>query len=256
MNYNIAKCNTLFMRGESERAADGYYELAREGNAEAAFNYAHCLWHGIGCARDAARAGSFFSYAMESDDGEAHYNLAMLYMHGDGVARDYHRSFSHMSAAAEQGCVEAMLYLGMAYTLGYIMEPDVVAISKIPFHTPIYRATGLACLTGDVPDAEQDEEARFSVVQPDDRTAFLWFRAAARSDPTYVSELVAEGKFLYAKCYVDGFGTPHDPERGIRLLLAAGRDGSRSASDYLISIGISPNAQIGRPRKDRGGEDA
>ena len=135
--------------------------------------------------------------------GEAEYNLAVMYMHGQGVSRNYKKSFEHMLAAAHLGAIEAKLYLGMAYTTGCYFEPDIVSLSIIPYHTPDYRTPDTMLLVGDVPDAEIDEELRFSVLSADGRQAFEWFQSAARHDPTYSKELVDKGKFLYAKCFID-----------------------------------------------------
>ena len=77
------------------------------------------------------------------------------------------------------------------------------------------------------------------MVAPDAREAFLWFQSAARHDPTYVSELVLKGKYLYAKCYLDGLGVDFDRQKGVRLMLSAGSQGSSDAVAFLAEQGIS-----------------
>lgn len=249
--YEKLKADVAFMRGELTNAAALYREGAEEGDELAAFNYGYCLLHGCGIRADAAAAKSFFAFAKNMEGGEACYNLAMLYMHGTGVRRNYKTAFSYMKDAAELGCLEAKLYLGMAYTTGCVFEPDVIGISMIPFHKPEYRTPSEALLFGSVPDAEEDEEARYSVVAPDAREAFLWFQAAARHDPTYVGELVAKGKYLYAKCYLDGLGVDFDRRRGARLMLGAGRAGSPEAVAFIAENGLSELARISEPRRTR-----
>lgn len=234
----ILHADVLFMRGEFQTAAELYRDYALEGDARAAFNYGYCLLHGYGVDRDPKEAKSFFAFAKNLEGGEASYNLAMLYLHGEGVKKNYREAFKHMKISAMDGCIEAQLYLGMVYTVGYMIEPDIIGISMIPFHKPEYRQNEEFLLMGNVENAEEDEEARFSVVSADAREAFSWFRRAAYHDPTYVADLVAKGQFLYAKCYIDGLGTDFDRAKGARLMLAAGKSGSAEALDFLRESGI------------------
>ena len=222
---------------------------AEEGDIFGAFNYAHCLWRGIGIEKDAAAARSFFTFASELSGGDAQYNLAILYMHGEGCKRDYRKAFSHMQTAAELGCVEAMLYLGNAYTTGTLFEPDIIGICRVPYHTPEFRASALY-LEGDIDEAEADEEARVRVVSADAGEAFYWFSRAAHHDPTYAAELVAKGQFLYAKCYLDGFGTEYNRELGLKLMLLAGANGSPEAAGFLAEQGV-PVALLEEFKKKR-----
>ncbi len=237
--YEKLVADVEFLNGNYETAAEMYHGGAREGDALAAFNYGYCLWNGIGVKRDAEEAKSFFMFARNLEGGESCYNLAMLYMHGDGVYKDYAKAIHYMEASASMGCVEAQLYMGMACTLGAVFEPDVVGISMIPYHKAQYRDYSVSVLEGYVPD-EREEDMRFAVISADARRAFEYFRAAARHDTTYVSELVAKGRFLYAKCYIDGLGTDFDRQKGIRLMLSAGKSGSADAVAFLKENGVTP----------------
>ncbi len=245
--YDNAKAVTAYLRGDHALAAAAFLEGAEEGDIFGAFNYAHCLWRGIGVEKDAAAARSFFTFASELSGGDAQYNLAILWMHGEGGKKDYRKAFRHMQTAAELGCLEAMLYLGTAYTTGTVFEPDVVGICRVPYHTPEYREPVLF-LEGEAEDPEADEEARVSVVSADAGEAFYWFSRAARHDPTYAEELVAKGQFLYAKCYLEGFGTAYNQERGLRLMLLAGANGSAEAQGYLASEGV-PQALLAEVKR-------
>lgn len=245
--------DVLFMRGEYEKAAEMYLEAARDGDIDASFNYGYCLMHGIGVDYDPTEAKSFFAFARDMEGGESCYNLAMLYLHGEGVRRDYHQALRYMRISASQGCIEAQLYLGMAYTTGYMLEPDVQSICMIPFHKPEYRTPDTFLLMGDIPDAEADEEARFSVISADARRAFEWFRRAAHHDPTYVASLVAKGQYLYAKCYIDGLGTDFDRQKGELLMLAAGKSGSSEAVAYLTENAVSPERLLADARAEKYG---
>lgn len=239
--YDQAKANMLFIRGEREAAAQMYRQGAEDGDARAAFCYGYCLYYGFGVGMDRKEAKSFFSFARDMEGGEAAYNLGMMYLHGDGVPKDYRRAFQYIRMSAEAGCIEGQLYLGMAHTTGCMFEPDVVFISMIPYHRPEYRTGDDRLLTGDLSEQEleADEAARFSVVQADGREAFEWFRAAALHDPAYVDDLVAKGKYLYAKCYLDGMGTDPDIKRASVLMLMAGRAGSADAIAFLEANGVT-----------------
>ena len=228
---DVKTANVLFLDGRIEEALSMYLDGAKEGDAECAHNYAFCLLRGIGTERDAERAKSFFVFA-SSTLGEALYNLAVMYLHGDGVKRDYRKSIEYMNDAAEAGVIEAQLYLGVAHTLGSIFEPDIVAISTIPYHTPVYREEGML-LEGDVPDYEEDEDARIRAVHQDLTTAFYWFGRAARHSSDYCEELSKKGKYLYARCFLDGVGTDFNRDRANNLMLIAAKEGSDEAIYYL-----------------------
>ena len=253
--FNKLSADVVFLNGEYEKALSMFLEGAEEGNSLAAYNAAYCYLNGIGAECNAALAKSYFSFARDLEGGESCYMLAMLYMHGVGVKKDISRAIRYMKDSAEMGCVEALLYMGMAYTTGCAFEPDIIGISMIPYHKPEYRNSDIRLLEGEIlEDAEDDK--RYSVVPPSARAAFECFYVAARHDPTYVSDLVARGKYLYAKCYIDGLGTEHDFERGARLMLLAGKSGSQEAINFLQTSGVTPQmleAATKRKNKTRGG---
>ena len=248
--YEKLKADVAFLDGKYEIAADMYLEGAREGDSLAAFNYGYCLLRGYGREYDPSEAKSYFAFARNMEGGEASYNLAMLYLHGEGVAQNFELAHKYMRISAEDGCIEAQLYMGMASTLGCMFEPDVIGISMIPYHKAEYREIATPLLSGYVPDFSE-EDKRFEVINADARAAFEWFRAASRHDPTYVEELVAKGKYLYAKCFIDGLGTDFDRVKGTRLMLAAGKSGSSEAVAFLSENGITQDMLLGSGRKKR-----
>ncbi len=257
--YEKSIADVAFMEGDFERAAEMYLEGARDGDAMASFNYGYCLWRGFGVKKDSSEAKSFFAFAREMDGGEPAYNLAVMYIKGDGVRKDYKKAVEYMTLAASKGCIEAQLYMGVAHTQGCVFDPDIAGICMIPCHKPEYESA-LPELTGDVYDydeLEKDEDLRYTAVKQDGRAAFEYFQAAARHDPTYVEELSAKGKFLYARCYVDGLGTDFDREKSIRLMALAGRAGSTDALLYFAQNGITPEelSAVLKPKKLAGGRN-
>ena len=146
MAFNKSGADVLFLKGEYVAAAQMYLDGAREGDEEAAFAYATCLWRGIGVERNVSEAKTFFTYARDLEGGDSCYNLAMIYMEGEGVMQDYRTALAYMSDAADLGSVEAMLYLGMAYTVGYLLYPEITSVSRIPFHKPECRDASLSLM--------------------------------------------------------------------------------------------------------------
>lgn len=248
--YDKFKAKALYLKGEYDAAAAMFLEGAKEGDELASFNYGYCLLMGIGVPYDPREAKSYFMFARDMQGGESCYNLAMMYMHGEGVAKDYHKSFKYMKISAMRGCIEAQLYLGMVYTTGYLLEPDIVRIRMLPFHTPEFRDE-IFMLEGDADEAALDEEKRFSVTHADARAAHDWFQRASRHDPTYVGSLVAKGKFLYAKCYIDGLGVDFDRKKGEMLMIAAGKSGSMEAVEFLAESGLIPKHLLGEARSEK-----
>ncbi len=229
--FDIARAKVLYLEGKYEEAARMFLEGAEEGDAEGAFNYAYCLMNGKGVARDAAKAKSFYTFA-SNIIGEAAYNLAVMHLDGIGTKRDPVRALEYMNDAAEMGIIEAQLYLGVAYAAGSLYEPDIRSISLIPYHTPEHLSKG-HYLDGDTMPTEADEEARIKAIREDANTAFLHFRDAARHPEDYVEELAGMGKFLYARCFLDGLGTEPSRQRGDALMLVAAKEGSPEAQYYI-----------------------
>ena len=247
--YEKLKADVEFLNKNYAIAAEMYLEGAREGDVVASFNYGYCLRNGYGVKKDPMEAKSFFAFARDMEGGESCYNIAMLYLHGEGVGKDYKKAYEYLSASADRGCVEALLYLGMTYTTGYMMSPDIIGISMIPAHKAEYRNYS-QLIEGFVEDFELDEELRSTAVKMDARRAFECFQAAARHDPTYVEDLVAKGKFLYARCYVDGLGVDFDRDKSIRLMLSAGKSGSPEALAYIAENGLTPE-MLEKPKRGR-----
>ena len=118
----------------------------------------------------------------------------------------------------------------------------------IPCHTPEYRCDDFL-LEGDIEDFERDEDLRYSAIKQDARSAFEWFQTAARHSPAYVEDLVAKGKYLYARCYVDGLGTDFDRDKSVRLMLAAQKSGSSKATAYILENGITEDMLTPKKRE-------
>jgi TPR repeat protein len=243
----LKRGKVYFLDGESERALEVFYDATADGDAEGAFDYAFCHQFGYGVAVDYRTAVSFYKFAAVRVP-EANYNLAVIYMMGLGVSRDYRVAYEYMRDAAAAGVVEAQLYLGVAHTMGTVFMPDIIAVSMIPYHTPILRDPSLM-LEGEVPDSEADEEARERTIRFDPTSAFEYFRESAKHDPTYVEALTTQGKYLYARCFVDGLGVDFNRQRAEDLMLIAAEDGSPDALQYISENAPYRLAELDNPEK-------
>ena len=221
----------MFLDEKYKEAAECFLEGAREGDAESAFHYGYMLMNGIGVEQNPKEAVRFFNHAREQM-GEANYNLAVLYLHGVGVSRDYEKCYLYMCEAAVQGVVEAQIYLGVAHSMGSLFEPDIIAISMIPYHTPIYRDP-YAYIEGNIGYDVEDEQMRIRASRLDPYKAFEFFRAAALNKNYYTKELVAKSRYLYARCFLDGLGVEANREEGDRVMLIAAASGSDEAMHYI-----------------------
>ena len=230
---DFKEANVKYLDGLYEEAAAMYLAGAEEGCPICACNYGYCLYRGIGVARDMRRAASFFNYASEKV-GEACYNLASMYIDGLGVGKNYKKAFSYMHKAATMGVIEAQLFVGVAYVMGTVFEPEVVLINIIPFHTAEQRDQA-PLLDGDISleDFERDDDARTLAVRQDEHAAFEWFRQSARHSPDYCEDMVRKGKYLHARCYIDGLGVDFNLQMGNTLMLDAAVSGSTEALEYL-----------------------
>lgn len=230
---DVKVANVLFLDGKYTEAAKMYSLGASDGDAECAFNYGYCLFRGIGVEENKALAKSYFVFSSEIIP-EASYNLAVMYLYGNGVKQDYIKAARFMNNAAIKGVIEAQLYMAVAHTLGDLFEPDIVFISRIPYHTPERRSEELSLLGEISPeDLEQEENRRMRAVRFDPVRAFEWFKRAAQHSPDYVEELSVQSKYLYARCFLDGLGTDFNRDRANNLMLLAALDGSQDALDYI-----------------------
>mgnify|MGYP002508867966 CR=1 FL=1 len=66
MSYEYGSAVVDFLEGNFSEAAKMFLEGAREGDILASFNYAYCLWRGIGVKKNVREAKSFFAFSLIS----------------------------------------------------------------------------------------------------------------------------------------------------------------------------------------------
>ncbi len=150
-----------YKKGSYIEALNGFYILAKNGDAKAQFNVGLMYAKGEGAQQDLTKAMSWYEKAAEQNVAAAQYNLARLYhamgtkdphalerarywyekaaqngikeaynnlgalyLKGEGVKKDTNRAFSYFQKASEMGDANAKLNLGILYAWGEGINPD------------------------------------------------------------------------------------------------------------------------------------
>jgi TPR repeat protein len=106
-----------------------FRRAAYNGHAEAQYDLAYCLEHGLGIAR-ADRENAFYWYRCAAEQGhaEAQYKMAKCYEFGSLVkAQDHKKAFNWYCQAAENGHAKAQFRLALCFQSGFGTKPDLLA---------------------------------------------------------------------------------------------------------------------------------
>ena len=116
--YNVGQ---MYAQGkgvqqDTRKAMEWYEKAAKQGYAPAQYNLAE-IYHNLGAVEDHAYEKAKYWYEKAANQGvmQAHNNLAALYMEGKGVRQDVHKAFEHFRKAAEMGDANAQLNIGILY---------------------------------------------------------------------------------------------------------------------------------------------
>jgi len=119
--YNVG---LMFAQGKGakadvKKAMEWYEQAAKQGLASAQYNLAQ-IYHNLGSAEDHAyeKAKYWYEKAAQQGIAQAHNNLGALYLEGKGVAKDEKKAFEHFKAAAELGDANAQLNVALLYLNG------------------------------------------------------------------------------------------------------------------------------------------
>ena len=99
--------------------------LAKQGNAEAAFNLANMYVEGRGVVRNTEKAIYWYEKSMEKGYLDAYTKLALIYQEGRGVARDVEKAERLYKEATKRGNAEA------PYRQALIYEDRIVSDKKL-----------------------------------------------------------------------------------------------------------------------------
>ena len=144
-----------YQRGSYIEALNGFYLLAKNGDAQSQFNVGLMYAKGKGAKQDSSKAIEWYTKAAQQNVPQAQYNLAKLYhdmgskdphaieqaihwyekaaqngikeaynnlgviyLQGKGVPKDISRAFAYFQKSAEMGDIEAKLNIGILYAWG------------------------------------------------------------------------------------------------------------------------------------------
>ncbi len=236
----LISANALFAKGEYEKAADIYRDLALKGDLDAMFNMGYLHQFGIGTELDLEKAADFYAVAVYLEGGDAAYNLAVMTMNGLGVKRDIAKAIHYMELSANGGCPEAQLYLATALSMGYAGNPVCSNICRIPFHKAESRYD-YAALGGYIDEAEQEkiDEERCRAITESHIDAHRWLSivAACKDENDVYGETIRDAKYLLGLFHLEGIGCRINRKKGQRLIKEAALAGSAEAQQYLLLEG-------------------
>ena len=220
---------------------------------------ADCLFSGLGCEPDPARAAELLKRASDLGDPEAMAKMGFLYEYGKEVrpdpklALEYYRKaaeaghpmaqFKYAEAlaegavpgkklgdalrwyrsSAEQHCPQAMFRLGVLYYEGTGVTKDLRQAAQYFFR---------AAKTG-YPRAQFNLANMFDhgeiTGKPDREAAFYWYMECAKSGDTRAQRLVAER-------YLKGLGVERSISNAEKWLQAAAENGDPAAAQMLGAL--------------------
>jgi len=97
-----------YYRGEYERAASIWTQLADQGHAKSMNNLGTMYVQGKGVDRNYSLALVYYRRAAEQNDARAAYNIGLAYENGRGVVKDDVTAVTWYRRAADRGLTEAM----------------------------------------------------------------------------------------------------------------------------------------------------
>jgi len=116
--------------GDHTAAFEHWKPLAEEGDARAQAQLGRLYAEGLGTAKDAGKALTWYRKAAERGEAVAEDGLGVLYMTGDGVAEDPEQAMQWFRRAAAQGLSRAELHIGAAFERGQGVARNPVEAAK------------------------------------------------------------------------------------------------------------------------------
>jgi hypothetical protein len=105
-----------YLRGSvvkrSPEIAFGYFRVAAEQSAQAAFNLGQCYFGAQGTSQNVPNALEWWEKAAAQGHGRAAVTAAMVYLSGEGIARDAAKARQLAERAAELGNASGLVVLG------------------------------------------------------------------------------------------------------------------------------------------------
>jgi TPR repeat protein len=210
-------------RAELERLRGPLTELAEDGDTDA-----QSLLGGIALEYldDPATAFGYWTRAAAQGNPAAQRGLGYLYVNGIGVERDLDRAASLFRPAAAAGDVYAKFNLAVMDAQGLLPEPLSAEEAEAMLRAAVeHGIVDAGPLLGNVLGrADRDEEAL---------SWYLW--SAERGD--------AQGMYVAACWYRDGFGTEPDPVQAVRWFVTMLQVGNGNGVHAAIELARSMTAE-------------
>jgi len=114
-----------YNQGNYVQALNGFYVLAKEGDADAQYNVGLIYAKGLGVKADKAQAMEWYEKAAKSGNGEAAFNLGLIYSNmGEETPQRYERALRWYQLASEKGVSQADNNLAAFYLEGTGVEKN------------------------------------------------------------------------------------------------------------------------------------
>lgn len=188
---------------------------ANAGNQSAQRNLAAIYDQGLGVAKDATKAASWYRKAAETGNRDATFQLATMYEDGRGVPQDSKQALDWYRKAALLGDADSQLKLGRAYSEGKMVGRDDGEASawfqRAADQGNLYALNRLGAMYMEGKGVHKD----------DARAAKMFESAAAKGD--------AQGQFNLAGMYAKGRGVAKSDSAANDLYLKAAKQGYADA---------------------------
>ena len=191
---------------------------ADQGDAQAQFDFAMCLYTGEGVTQDMVEGAHYFKLAADQGLVGAQLLFASCLQNGDGISIDLLEAARYLKMAADQGDAQAQFEYAMCLSKGEGVKPDSMeaaryfkmsadqGVEQAQLHYA--KALSIAHLSG------------LAAVDP--REVARYYKMAADQG---CAEALAE----YGECLRMGVGVPGDIQEGLRYLKMAADKGNGKA---------------------------
>ena len=232
---NLDSSEFAYIKGEEAMKASNYSDAAMwfrkaadMGNAKAQRRLGFCYEYGKGVNEDPEKAVFWYRKAAEQGDGDALRSLSGCYFYGKGVPQSDAEGMRLLTEAAEVGYVYAQYELADRYFWGEKTGQDYTKAAQW------YRK---AAENGDNMAMAMLGDCYYNGcgVKRDYTEAVSWYK---RSDDD-------SAKLAYAKCCIEGLGTPKAPAEGAKILEALAKDGNEQA---MFELGYCYEMGLGVPK--------
>lgn len=206
---------------EAENMTDTVQKLkaaADQGDAQAQFDFAMCLYTGEGVAQDMVEGAHYFKLAADQGLVGAQLLLASCLQNGDGISIDLMEAARYLKMAADQGDAQAQFEYAMCLSKGEGVKPDSMEAAR---YFKMSADQGV--------EQAQLHYAKVLSIAHLSGLAAVDPREVARYYKMAADQGCAEALAEYGECLRMGVGVPVDTQEGLRYLKMAADKGNGKA---------------------------